>query len=198
MRVAIFGGTGRVGGEVVSRALARGHEVAALARDPGRLASVGELAVIRGDATDPEAVAAALAGAEAVLSVMGSRTLDATTDLSDATSGVIGGMVNHGPDRLVLLSHVGVFLNKVDPQYQHVVEEHRRNLAAAGSSGLRWTAVCPPGITAAPPNGRVEAVVGNRAPEWSIPRGDLADFLLDQLETEDHVGVAVGVSAPSR
>lgn len=37
MRIAIFGATGHVGRELVAQALASGHEVTALARDPAAL-----------------------------------------------------------------------------------------------------------------------------------------------------------------
>ena len=37
MRVALLGGSGRIGRDVLSWALATGHEVAALARDPASL-----------------------------------------------------------------------------------------------------------------------------------------------------------------
>ena len=36
MRVLILGPTGRIGGLAVERAVAAGHEVVALVRDPGR------------------------------------------------------------------------------------------------------------------------------------------------------------------
>lgn len=196
MRVTVFGGTGKVGSEVVRQAMERGHEVVVLARDASRVEPHNGLTIVEGSATDPDAVARALEGAEGVVSAMGARTLDPTSDLSDATAGVLTGMTAHGPERLVLLSHVGVLLKKVDPQYQHVVDEHRRNLEAVRGTGLEWTAVCPPGITGAPATGDVVAVPGARGPAWEIPRGDLAAFLLDQLDSDAYLRQAVGVSAP--
>lgn len=197
MRIAVFGGTGKVGGEVACRALERGHEVVVLARNPSAVTPADNLVIIEGSATDPDAVARALDGVDAVVSAMGARTLDATTDLSDATAGVIAGMQAHGPKRLVLLSHVGVLLKRVDPTYEHVVAEHRRNLEAVRESGLDWVAVCPPGINGASATGEVVAVEGSRGPAWFIPRGDLADFLLDQIVSDVFLRMTVGVSGPS-
>jgi uncharacterized protein YbjT (DUF2867 family) len=36
-RIAVFGATGGIGGEVVQQAFARGYEVAAFVRSPGKL-----------------------------------------------------------------------------------------------------------------------------------------------------------------
>ncbi|MCC2111659.1 MAG: NAD(P)H-binding protein, partial [Hyphomicrobiales bacterium] len=37
MKIVIFGATGSVGRELVAQGLARGHDVTAFVRDPGRL-----------------------------------------------------------------------------------------------------------------------------------------------------------------
>jgi len=194
MRITVFGAAGRVGVEVVGEALAAGHEVVAFVRDRTRVPGDGTVTVVEGDASDPAAVRRALEGADAVISVMGGRSLDPSTELSDATASVVAGMQEHGPSRLVLLSHVGVLLKKVDPQYEHVVAEHRRNFEVVRASGLDWVAVCPPGIVASPGTGSVQTVVGSRAPEWTIPRGDLARFLVEQVGSERFLHQAVGVS----
>ena len=72
MRVAVFGASGRTGRPLVEQALARGHEVRALARDPSRLRVGHErLVVIRGDVLDAAKVEEAVAGTDAVLSALG-------------------------------------------------------------------------------------------------------------------------------
>lgn len=66
MNLAVFGATGRTGVPLVERALARGHEVVAFARDPAALpASLREqerLAVVEGDAYTGDGVSRAVAG----------------------------------------------------------------------------------------------------------------------------------------
>ena len=68
MKVALIGPTGYVGRAVLDELLARGHEVLALARDPAKLAARPGLTVRQADVRDPAQVAAALAGAEALVS----------------------------------------------------------------------------------------------------------------------------------
>ncbi|MCJ7831839.1 MAG: NAD(P)H-binding protein, partial [Actinobacteria bacterium] len=139
MRIVVFGSTGRAGSAVVERALDMGHDVTAFARSPERLAWLQGregLHIALGDATDEVAVVEALKGGDAVVSALGSGTLDPTTHLSEMTADLVAAMRSEGPARLVALSHVGVLLKKVDAQYQHVVDEHRRNLVILEESGL--------------------------------------------------------------
>jgi dihydroflavonol-4-reductase len=72
-RVLVTGATGKVGGAVARAALARGHEVAALVRDPGKAGRIlpPEVELLRGDATDPASVQAAARGCELVFNAMG-------------------------------------------------------------------------------------------------------------------------------
>jgi NADH dehydrogenase len=73
MKVFVTGGTGFVGSEVLRQLVAAGHAVRALVR-PG---SEGKLAVhdgvepCHGDATDPETLAGALTGCDAVIHLVG-------------------------------------------------------------------------------------------------------------------------------
>src|ERR1700761_3602944 len=71
MRIAVLGATGQTGRQLVEQALARGHEVVALARDPGRVAAAPNLIVVAADVFQPATMAAALAGVDAVVSGLG-------------------------------------------------------------------------------------------------------------------------------
>jgi uncharacterized protein YbjT (DUF2867 family) len=56
MRCLVTGATGYIGGRLVPRLLAAGHEVRCLSRDPGRLRDVpwaSEVEIVRGDVTGP-------------------------------------------------------------------------------------------------------------------------------------------------
>jgi len=54
--IAIFGATGRTGKRLVAAALAAGHTVRALARDPSRVAEQPGLTVVEGSIADRELV----------------------------------------------------------------------------------------------------------------------------------------------
>jgi dihydroflavonol-4-reductase len=72
-RALVTGATGKVGGAVARALLARGHEVRALVRDPGKAARLlpGPVELVAGDVTDPQSVRAAVAGCELVFNSMG-------------------------------------------------------------------------------------------------------------------------------
>ena len=71
MRIALFGATGAVGGHFLNKALAAGHEVAALVRTPEKLSEHTNLSALRGDVTSPSDVAKVILGADVVVSCLG-------------------------------------------------------------------------------------------------------------------------------
>lgn len=71
MNVTVLGATGRTGRHVVRQALERGHTVTAVVRDPAKLEPATGLVVVAADVNDAAAIAAALSGAEVVVSALG-------------------------------------------------------------------------------------------------------------------------------
>ena len=70
MRILVTGATGYVGGRLVPRLLERGHEVRCMSRDPNRLRLDpwrGRVEIAAADATDPDAVLAAVQGCDAAV-----------------------------------------------------------------------------------------------------------------------------------
>ena len=68
MKIALIGATGFVGAAVLTELLSRGHQVSALARTPSKIAPQAGLTVVAADALDPQQVAKAVAGTEAIIS----------------------------------------------------------------------------------------------------------------------------------
>ncbi|MBU2663611.1 SDR family oxidoreductase [Actinoplanes bogorensis] len=71
MRIAVLGATGGVGRLLVRRALDRGLQVTAVARDPRAVAAHDGLIVAPGDVHDPGSIARAVEGSEVLLSGLG-------------------------------------------------------------------------------------------------------------------------------
>ena len=75
--VTVFGGSGFIGRNVVRRLAAQGWVVRAAVRDPiaaeflRTMGDVGQIAPLRADITDPAQVAVAVAGADAVVNLVG-------------------------------------------------------------------------------------------------------------------------------
>ncbi|PYC75830.1 3-beta hydroxysteroid dehydrogenase [Streptomyces tateyamensis] len=71
-KIAVFGAAGSIGSQVVQEALARGHQVTAVVRDPAKVTITHPaLTVVKGDVLDPAEVAAAAAGQDVLVSAVG-------------------------------------------------------------------------------------------------------------------------------
>ena len=82
MRVMVTGGTGFLGSHTVKALLDAGHEVRLLVRSPARIGpamaphGIGEVDHVVGDVTDPESIARAVEGCDAVVHTANVYTLD--------------------------------------------------------------------------------------------------------------------------
>ncbi len=77
MRLLVTGATGYIGGRLIPQLLGRGHEVRVLARHPERLSErswADRVEVFAGDATDPDALRAAMTGMDGAYYLMHSLT----------------------------------------------------------------------------------------------------------------------------
>lgn len=196
MRVTVFGASGRTGRELVSQGLARGHEIRAFVRDASKLDIGGErLDVVEGDARDPEAVARAVEGREAVVSVLALMGADHEPEQSDATRTVVEAAERTGVRRVVVTANNTVFDDdEVTGEFAAHAREHRRNRDLVRASGLDWTIGAAPRVTDDMRSGNYRAIVDQKAPAKRIAKADFATWALDALERDDWVGHLVGVS----
>lgn len=68
MKIVLFGATGNIGKVILDEALARGHDVTAIVRDPAKVdAKHAHLHVVQGDLAQPASFEGALAGADAAI-----------------------------------------------------------------------------------------------------------------------------------
>ncbi|MBE7220610.1 MAG: NAD(P)H-binding protein, partial [Caulobacteraceae bacterium] len=67
MKLAVVGATGWIGSALVAEALARGHAVTAVVRDPAKLPPGSPVEAMIADVEDVDALAAAFRGQDAVL-----------------------------------------------------------------------------------------------------------------------------------
>ena len=94
MKLTILGATGATGICLTRQALAAGHEVTAVVRDPSRLPVPAQprLRTVTADVMDPASITPAIAGADAVLSVVGPRGTGPTTVIQDSVRSIIQAM----------------------------------------------------------------------------------------------------------
>ncbi len=102
MKLAVLGATGSVGRELVTQALAAGHEITALVREQPKPGEIDDrVALVLADAKSAEAVERTVAGSDAVLSALGHAKGAPDDILARATANVIAAMRADAIDRLV-------------------------------------------------------------------------------------------------
>ena len=105
MSIVVLGATGGTGRELVARALAGGHDVRALVRNPDAadLPAHPRLEIARADVTDAASVATAIGRGDVVVSGLGARS---RRDSGVLTAGASAVSAAH-PDRIVWLGASG-------------------------------------------------------------------------------------------
>ncbi|PJJ55224.1 NAD(P)-dependent oxidoreductase [Compostimonas suwonensis] len=201
MKIAVIGATGGTGIQIVERAVARGHEVTAVVRDPAKLAALtgARVEVARADARDAEAQARAFSGSDVVISAIGAppgKDADHTI-LRDGIRAALAAMDAAGVRRLIAVSGSGhstdgdgVFMRYITkPIVQAILKDTFTDMKAMEAliraSDVEWTIVRPPQLTDRPPRGRYRSRITVNPPGARITRADLADAILDALARED-------------
>jgi putative NADH-flavin reductase len=199
VKVLIIGATGGTGRILLEKAVEQGHEVTALARDPSAVAPRDHRPrVLRGNVLDPDAVEAAVAGQDAVLSALGTRSTKPTTLFSESTRNVISAMDKHGARRLVCITgigvgdskgHVGFLYDKIIRPFvvKNVYEDKERQERAIRQSDLDWVIVRPARLTDEPAKGEYRVYLGGSYTAKTISRADVAAFMLAQLTDDTYV-----------
>ncbi|WP_084243126.1 NAD(P)-dependent oxidoreductase [Planomicrobium okeanokoites] len=203
MKLAIFGATGRVGSEILKRALEDGHQVTALQRSP-KLDKHPNLETVFGNVREGKDIERVITGADAVFSALGT---DKTTTLTDALPFIIESMERHGINRIITIGTAGILNSRLEDgklRYQggdsnrkmtFAAEEHEKAFRLLEQSNLEWTIVCPTYL----PDG--EAKGGYRVEKDFLPEGgkeistgDTGEFAYRQLEESTFVRSRVGIA----
>ena len=203
MRISVFGATGRTGRPLVEQALADGHEVVALARDPARLETLRHerLRIVRGDVLDAARVDEVVAGSDAVVSVLGHAKGSPKDVQTRGTENIVAAMERHGVRRLVSLTGAGVRDPKDEPKLvdrvfglalrtlqRDVLEDGERHVQAIKRSGLDWVIVRGPRLTEGPKKGAYRVGLVGKNSGTRVSRADLAEFVLKQTASDAHLG----------
>jgi len=210
MKLTIFGATGAVGTILTELALAAGHEVTAVVRDPARLSLPAQpkLRVITADVMDPASITPALEGTDAVVSAVGPRGSGPTAVIRDSVRSIILAMNKTGTRRFVEVSG-SVVADEGESVYmryllkplarrtflRHVNADLKAGEDEIRASDLDWTIVRPPALTAKPARGRYRTAIDKNLPHgFQVTRADLAICLLalinDPATVRRHIGVA--------
>lgn len=194
MKVAVIGGSGRQGSRIITELLARGHQVTAIARDPGKIEARKGVTAKRGDVANPAALAELLKGHDAVINAARFQGIKAA-DLLEAVrnSGVKRLLVVGGAASLRVAAGVRLFDT---PQFPEAYKAE----ASAGiafldalkaENELDWVFVSPGALLA--PGERTgkyrlgkDDLLKDARGASSISMEDFAIAMVDELEQARH------------
>jgi putative NADH-flavin reductase len=218
--LVIVAATGGIGRQLLTQTLAAGHHVTAVVRTPSKLDADVPAVAVDLSRPDPEALRAAVAGADAVLSGLGARTRSDHGVATRGTQALIDAMRDVGTQRLVLVSAApigtvpsparpnpprhdpgdGFFMRHLlNPLVKQAFKDHYADLAtmedAVFASALDWTVIRPPKLTDGPRTGDYRTAVGRDLKGGTkISRADVADLMLRTLTQPGYARQVVGVA----
>jgi putative NADH-flavin reductase len=210
-RLAILGATGATGTSLTEQALAAGHQVTAVVRDPARLAVPPHrwLQTITADVMDPASITPAIADADAVITAVGPHGTGPTTVIHDSVRSIIQAMQKTRIRRLLEVSG-SVVTDEGESPYlryllkpvarrtflRHVCADMRRGEDQIRDSDLDWTIFRPPSLTDEPAQGTYRTAIDRNLPHgFSISRADLAACMLTLLDDPATVHRHISIAA---
>jgi putative NADH-flavin reductase len=223
MRLTIFGATGGIGGQLLEQAVAAGHEVTAVVRDPARLSpSRNGTRVVTADlaASEPGILESAVAGADAVLSGVGPRMMTKAGVAEHGTHAIVRAMDATGTRRLVVVSAApistvpsparphpprrdpgeGFFMRNLFTPFARTVMHARYDDLARmedvlRASDLDWTIFRPPRLTNGPLTRAYRTALGrNLRGGLVVSRADVAHAMLAAVGQADTIRREVGIA----
>lgn len=208
MKILVIGAAGKTGRLVVDRALAAGYSVKALVHDTAALADTplsDGVQITQGDVHDAGTVRHALVGCDAVIDTLGGKKPFLKTDLeSSAARVVLAAMQEQGVRRLIVVSVLGAgdsgaqapfwYEHLLLPTFLHGALPDKNAMEdAVRASDVDWVIVRPPVLTDDPATGDIK-YVSEHDVAHRLRRGDLAHFLVDQVENDAYLRQAVVIA----
>lgn len=200
-KIAVFGATGQTGQEVLKKALKHGYHINALARNPQKSPVKDDrIKWVKGDILNLGDVLETVSGAEGVLSVFGHVKGSPARLQTIGTQHILAAMDQHNLSRLISLSGGGLPYHKDKPRFaDHMIRglmklitpkmlndaiEHAEVLEA---SETQWTIVRGPRLVNQEEKGSYKVTWVGIDAGTSVTRADLADFILQDLESKSYV-----------
>ena len=208
MKLLILGATGGIGMELVRQAIERGHSVTAFVRSSEPLKPLaGRISITIGNLLDAVDLSRAMRGNDVVLSAFGPRLPIAKSDahlLRDFASALVNAMKQSAMSRAIVVSTAFLFKDAFLPPayllgrlfFPGVVADATDMESRLRASGLEILIARPPQLKDMPHTGKFRVREG-RLPAFgfSIPRADVADYMIQMAEKSDLRSQIVGVSS---
>ncbi|GAB3976356.1 SDR family oxidoreductase [Actinoallomurus acanthiterrae] len=221
MKLTIFAATDGIGRQLLEQALAAGHDVTAVARNPRNLSEKTRVVTADLTAADPAVLASAIQGSDAVLSGLGPRNPRSEAGItSRGTKAIVTAMRSTGARRLVVVSAApigtipspghpnppkhdpgdGFFMRHLGSRIAGaMLRAHYADLALTEDivrdSGLDWTISRPPRLTDKPLTGAYRTARGQNIRGGAfVSRANVAHHMLAVLEQPATIHQIFGIA----
>jgi putative NADH-flavin reductase len=192
-KIAILGGGGRTGKYLVTQLVSQGYTIKLLLRNPGNFQLENpRIEIIKGDATDAEAIDSLLKDCQAIISTIGQRQGEPLV-ASKATENILEAMARYDIKRYILIAGLNVdtpFDNKgaetrmatewMKTNFPLIHSDRQKAYTILEASNVNWTLVRVPFIEFTEAKGKIiidlKDCLGNK-----ISAGNIATFLIEQI-----------------
>lgn len=203
MKIALIGASGFVGSVLLKEAASRGHDVTALVRNPDKVEASSHITARKLDVNDTKALAAAIGGADVVISAFNGGWGDPDIYAKHkAGSDSIRDAAKAAGKRLIVIGGAGSLHAPDGSQFvdsDQFPKEYKDGARAARDvlgdlrkeTALDWTFLSPPFVLT-PTEGTGKYRLGAENPvfndkgESTISVADLAVAVLDEAEAPKH------------
>lgn len=211
MQIALLGATGKIGQQIATEALGRGHTITAVARrseaNPG---TDGRVTATRADATKAAQLERVISSHDAVISAVGPSDDESADMIVESTRALAAAAMRAGVKRLVIVGGAGslsvtpgvelLAMPEFPAEFREVALAHREALEIwRRVKDLDWTYVSPAVVTESGTRtgsyrlGHNELLTDAEY-QSRISVEDLAVALVDQVETNAHVHERINVA----
>lgn len=206
MIITIFGATGLVGKQLITHVLAKGWTVKAFGRNTEKLIDREneQFSSIKGYVFSEDDVSFAIKGSDAVLSALGGAFDGTDKTRSLGIKNIIAGMEKNGVKRIIAVGGMGVLPDgnggiimdgsSYPAEYIPVGLEHKQAYEYLKETNLDWTFVAPPNILDADADNNFEVKSEEVGNGMEINAGNLALFMVEELERNEYVRQRVGIA----
>jgi putative NADH-flavin reductase len=201
VKVALYGATGKSGSRILKELVSRGHQVIAITRKSSKLPPTdGNVSVRQDDLSDPEQIAAAVQGADVVVSAY-APPQDNPEAIVAVTKRQVEALAQGSKARLVVVGGAGGL--KVAPgvslidsgylpePYHPIAKAHVKAFEVLERSDTDWTYLAPaaffePGQRTGKFRLGKDELIANEQQESRISMEDYAIALVDEIEKPRH------------
>jgi len=199
-KIAIIGGTGKVGRYLASRALENGYEVRMLVRNPAKVSFRDErIEIVEGNVQNLEDIQKLLIGCQIVInsfgqpirekpiySIVTEMILEVMADLHiDRYIGVTGGSLTIDGDTKSFMNRVGAKM--FEWIYSIMMTDKKREWQILSSNTLiKWTLIRLPFIVDGAEKGLIKENLLDM-PGITITNQDIATFIINQVKSLEYV-----------